>query len=435
LRDIQQETVLKKVLIITPHFPPSNLAAVHRSRLFAQHLPSFGWQPVILTVDEKYYEEKLDHILAKLLPQDLVIEKVKAFPVTKPRMIGDIGIRAFFQLYKRAKKIIKTQEIDFLYLPIPSFYVALLGRWLHKSTGVPYGIDYIDPWVHSTPEGNKFFSRHWFSERIANWLEPIAVRKASVITGVAQGYYEGVIERNPHLKQQAIFGAMPYGGEKADHESVKQMKVNPYLFEPRTDKIQLVYAGAMLPKAYAPLESIFQAMKDCPEQFSNLEIHFIGTGKTANDPNGFNIRPLAEKYDLWQKVVFEYPKRIPYVDVLIHLEAARGVFILGSTEKHYTPSKVYQGILSGKPLIAVLHRESTAVEVIRQSNAGIVMGFDGENELDLIKAKFPALYQQYITFLQSFNRQQVNMDSFNQYSARAVTCKLAELLDEAVSKS
>jgi hypothetical protein len=43
---------MKKILIITPHYPPSNLAAVHRSRLFAQHLPSFGWEPVILTVDE-----------------------------------------------------------------------------------------------------------------------------------------------------------------------------------------------------------------------------------------------------------------------------------------------------------------------------------------------------------------------------------------------
>jgi hypothetical protein len=47
----------KKILIIAPHYPPSNLAAVHRSRLFAQHLPAFGWEPVILTVHEDYYEE------------------------------------------------------------------------------------------------------------------------------------------------------------------------------------------------------------------------------------------------------------------------------------------------------------------------------------------------------------------------------------------
>ncbi len=87
---------MRKILIISPHFPPSNLAAVHRSRLFANHLPNFGWQPIILSVHEKYYEEKPDWNLFKLLPHSLKVQKVKALPLTKPRMIGDIGLRAFF---------------------------------------------------------------------------------------------------------------------------------------------------------------------------------------------------------------------------------------------------------------------------------------------------------------------------------------------------
>ena len=97
---------MKKILILYPHFPPSNLAGVHRPRLFAQHLPAFGWKPIILTVHEKYYEEALDWNLVKLLPRSLRIEKVNAFPLTRPRMVGDIGLRAFFQLYKKAKEII-----------------------------------------------------------------------------------------------------------------------------------------------------------------------------------------------------------------------------------------------------------------------------------------------------------------------------------------
>src|SRR6185295_625240 len=138
----------KKILIISPHFPPSNLAAVHRSRLFAKHLPSFGWEPIILTVHENFYEEELDSNLVKLLPQDLRIEKVSAFKTTKPRLVGDIGLRGFFQLYRKAKELIRNEKIDFLYIPIPSFYVALLGRWLNRTTGIKYGIDYIDPWVN-----------------------------------------------------------------------------------------------------------------------------------------------------------------------------------------------------------------------------------------------------------------------------------------------
>lgn len=421
---------MKRILIITPHFPPSNLAAVHRSRLFAKHLPAFGWEPIILTVDEKYYEETLDYNLSRLLPDGLRIEKVKAFKVTKPRLIGDIGLRGFFQLYRRAKRLIRENKIDFLYIPIPSFYVALLGRWLHASTGIKYGIDYIDPWVHRFPGSDKLFSRHWFSSKLSGLLEPIAIKKASLITGVAEGYYQGVLQRNPNLVTTCVFGAMPYGGEVDDHLKVAELNLQSYLFTRNPQKIQLLYAGAMLPKAYAPLEAIFTAMKRAPEIFRDLEIHFIGTGKTADDPEGYNIRPVAEKYGLWETVIFEYPKRIPYLDVLVHLEGIDGVFILGSTEPHYTPSKVYQGVLSGKPLLAVLHRESTAVEVIRRTGAGIVLSFDGEQGLSVIQDRFTGVFGDFRVFLEKFDKRQVNMQTFDQYSAKNITAKLAELIEE-----
>ena len=176
---------IKKIIIISPHFPPSNLTAVHRARFFAQHLPSFGWEPTIVTVHEDYYEEALDNNLAKLVPNWLRVEKVKGIKVTKPRLIGDIGLRSFLSLYRRAQKIIKEENIDFVYITIPSFYGALWGRWLHESTGVAYGIDYIDPWVHEFPGSNKIFSRHWWATKVSGFLEPIAVKKAALITGFA----------------------------------------------------------------------------------------------------------------------------------------------------------------------------------------------------------------------------------------------------------
>lgn len=421
---------MKRILIISPHFPPSNLAAVHRSRLFAQHLPEFGWQPLVLTVHEDYYEEKLDWNLHKLLPQGLKIEKSKAFKVTKPRLIGDIGLRAFFHLYKNAKEIIKRESIDFLYIPIPSFYVALLGRWLHKTTGVKYGIDYIDPWVHFFPGSEKLFSRHWFSTQIAKFLEPIAVKKASLITGVSEGYYQGVIDRNPYLKQSALFAAMPYGGEYLDHVRLKELQLKPYLFEKKENKIQLVYAGTMLPKAYKPLEQIFKAITQDKSLFNNVEIHFIGTGKLPNDNQSFNIKQLAEQYNLWQEIVFEYPARIPYLDVLIHLDSAAGVFILGSTEPHYTPSKVYQGVLSEKPILAVLHQASSACEIIKNANAGLVLSFNGEDEIEKIGNQFVKVFNDFLLFYKTFNATNVIKTEFEKYSAKEVTRILAEKLDE-----
>ena len=425
---------VKKILIISPHFPPSNLAAVHRSRLFAQHLPAFGWEPIILTVHEKFYEEKPDHNLEKLLPLNLRIEKVTALPLTKPRLIGDIGLRAFFQLYKRAKQLIKKENIDFLYIPIPSFYCALLGRWLNNSTKIKYGIDYIDPWVHYFPGSEKMFSRHWFSTQIARFLEPIAVKKASLITGVAEGYYKPVIERNPHLIKQAVVGAMPYGGEEEDHKAVATLELEPYLFKKKTGKIQMVYAGAMLPKAYAVLEKVFEAIQNNPDEFKNVEFHFIGTGKLPNDAASYNIKPVAEKYHIWQTVVFEYPQRIPYLDVLVHLNNADGIFVFGSTEAHYTPSKIYQGVLSGKAVLAVLHSSSTAVDVLRKSGAGILLDFGGVDELNKIVEYFIKIFKWYLIFLENFIGSNVDVKIFNQYSAKNITEKFTLLLNEVTIK-
>ncbi len=425
---------MKKILILYPHFPPSNLAGVHRPRLFAQHLPEFGWDPVILTVDEKYYEEKPDWNLVRLLPPHLKIETVKAFKNTKPRIIGDVGLRAFFQLYKKAKQLIQKEKFDFLYIPIPSFYCALLGRWLNSSTGIKYGIDYIDPWVHQFPGSNKIFSRHWLSTEMAKFLEPVAIKKASLITGVAEGYYQPVLERNPHLKSQAVIGAMPYGGEEQDHAMVTEMKIEPYLFQLKTGKLQLVYAGAMLPKAYKPLEAIFKSIALNREQFNDVEFHFIGTGSRVNDAKSYNIEGLAVKYGLWESIVYEYPRRIPYLDVLGHLNIANAVFILGSTEPHYTPSKTYQGVLSKKPLMAVLHKESTAVNVIRNSGAGLVLDFDGENGVGSISNNFSNFFECFRQFFSSFQPTKVDQKKFIQYSAKNVTRQLGTLLDAVLKK-
>lgn len=423
---------MKKILIISPHFPPSNLTAVHRARFFANHLPENGWEPVILMVHEKYYEEGPDLNLEKMLPPFLRVEKVSAMKLTKPRLIGDIGLRAFRSMYRRAKQLIKEEQIDFVYITIPSFYGALWGRWLHQSTGIAYGIDYIDPWVHEFPGSNKLFSRHWMATQVAKFLEPIAVKKVSLITGVAASYYEGVLERNPHLVKKAKYVAIPYGSEKTDHEKVRQLNIQPYLFQKKDNKIQLVYAGAMLPKAYTLLEKVFTAIKSNKEIFSNLEIHFIGTGKTPTDPDGYNIREMAIQYGLWEEQVFEYPKRIPYLDVLVHLDAANGVFILGSTEPHYTPSKVYQAVLSEKPVLALLHRQSTGVEVLKQSHAGMVIDFETTEEIESIDKNFPGLYHQYLEFAKTFEPSKIDITAFDKYSAANITYLLAETLNSIV---
>lgn len=426
---------LRRVLIVAPHFPPSNLAAVHRSRLFALHLREFGWEPIIITVHHEHYEEALDWNLAALVPDWVRVERVGALPTRPVRLVGDIGIRGFAPLLRRIVRIARRDSADFLYVTVPSFYGALLGRAAHALCGIPYGIDYIDPWVQPWPEGAGRLSKAWLSQKLARLLEPAAVRHASLVTGVAEGYYRDVLVRHQHLRGRAVTAAMPYGGEASDHEQMRALGLQPTLFQREPGVYRFVYAGAMLPRAYAPLEAIFRAIAADRARFADVRFQFIGTGKSPNDPNGHNVKPLAERYGLWGTIVHEHPARMPYLDVLAHLEAADGVFILGSTEPHYTPSKTYQGVLSGKPIFAVLHQASTACAVLRETGAGQVIAFDGEAGVPRIEATFVEEFERYRAFSAEFDPARVDRDAFEAYSARSVTRMLAGALDEATARA
>ena len=424
---------MKRVLLIAPHFPPSNLASVHRARLFAQHLPAFGWEPVVLAVHHDDYTEELDWNLAALVPDSIRVESVRSsvgpVEVGSRRLVGDVVLRSFRPLLRRAIEIIDAEQIDFVYILIPSFYGALLGRAIHERRGTPYGIDYIDPWVE--PNAYPLGSKMWVTQRLARVLEPVAVRDASLITGVAEGYYEAVLDRNPHLRR-AVTAAMPYGGEEADHWKVQEMGIEPWLFK-RDGRFRLLYAGALLPNAVDPLHRVFRAIAEQPSAFEDVELFFVGTGSSPDDTEGYQVRPVAEEYGLWGTVVQEHPARIPYLSVLAHLEAARGVFILGSTEPHYTPSKVYQGVLSERPVLAVLHQASTACDVIRQTGAGRVLAFDGEQGLDTIQTQFADVFADFRTFANEFQAADVDREAFETFSARNVTRTLADALDRAVT--
>jgi glycosyltransferase involved in cell wall biosynthesis len=425
---------MKKIIIVAPHFPPSNLAAVHRARLFAKYLPEFGWEPIVVTIHHKYYEEKPDWDLFKTLPPDLRVEKVGALPILPFRMIGDIGVRGFFPMLLRILKIIKKEKIDFLYITIPSFYSALLGRLVNLFTGIKYGVDYIDPWVHSFPGSKKKLSRAWLSTLVARILEPIAIKRASLITGVASGYFEGVFARNPCLKNSCLTLAIPYGAEKSDFEVVEKFSIKPYLFKDH-NSVNLVYAGAFLPQSIKPLREIFSAIKSNNKLYSNVRFNLIGTGRNPVKNDDFAIKAIAQEYGLWEKVVFEYPNRMPYLDVLAHLKYADGIFILGSTEPHYSPSKVFQAFLSKKPIFAVLHKKSTAFEMIKNSRAGIVLEFDGEGDIDSIRNRFDYNFSEFIKMMKSFDHSNINQSVLDKYSAHNITQELALTLDKLVKNT
>jgi hypothetical protein len=95
---------------------------------------------------------------------------------------------------------------------------------------------------------------------------------------------------------------MPYGSSENDHEYVRKHPKPAALFTGHAGKFNLVYAGAMLPRAYPVLERLFEGLvllrQRHPGLAAEFHLHFIGTGKSPEDPEGHNIRPSIERYGL-----------------------------------------------------------------------------------------------------------------------------------------
>ena len=137
----------RTVVIVAPHFPPSNLAGVHRARLLCQHLHEFGWRPIVVTTHWRHYEEVLDWDLASLVAPDLEVIQTSAAPTRPIRLIGDIGIRALPWHLAALRRLRQTHRVDFVLITVPSFFSAVLGQMLWRDCPLPFGVDYIDPWV------------------------------------------------------------------------------------------------------------------------------------------------------------------------------------------------------------------------------------------------------------------------------------------------
>ena len=95
---------MRRLLMISPHFPPDSSAATHRVRLLAPHLTHFGWDPVVLTVAPDAYEGRLDPGLAELVPPSIEVVRVAARSahLTRRLGVGDLGLRAYGALRSAA---------------------------------------------------------------------------------------------------------------------------------------------------------------------------------------------------------------------------------------------------------------------------------------------------------------------------------------------
>ena len=214
---------MRRVLMVSPHFPPDSSAASHRVRLLAPHLEDAGWSPTVVTLESSAYEGRLNPGLEALVPPSLRVVRAAAWPAAATRRIGigDLGLRAFTGLRRTCRALLAREQFDALFITVYPVYPALLGAGLKAAYRVPFVLDYQDPWVGAWGQsvgGGPGGSADWksrASRSLGTWLEPKAVNAADALVAVSQGTIDGIVERIP-AAARIPHAVIPLGFEPAD---------------------------------------------------------------------------------------------------------------------------------------------------------------------------------------------------------------------------
>ena len=429
---------MKRVAIVGADFAPSSLPPALRIRFFATHLREFGWEPIVITTDPRHYETALDPEIEALLPEGLRVIRTRAFSRRWARLvgIGDLGLRSLWQHWRVLRDLCRRGEVDLLFLSVPPYASMVLGRLIHDEFGVPYVIDYIDPWATdyywNVPRSQR--PPKWaLAYAMARVLEPFATRHVAHITGVSRGTTDMVRSRYPWLSASDAT-EMPYGGETGDWEYICRHPRHNRIFDPSDRLLHVCSVGAYT-EAMRPVLSAFFAAIRCARTadaavLARLRLHFVGTNYSGGIPCVLAIAKEQGVADLVQ----EHPRRVPYLDALQLLSDAHGLLVIGSMEPHYTASKIFPYILSRKPLLTIFHEDSSVIRILQETGAGKMVTFDTQQSLEK-KIEELAFRVRELVLLPSGYRPDTRWDGFEAYTTRAMTARLAAVFDEVLRRA
>lgn len=354
-----------------------------------EHFGRSDWEVEVLTVRPDRVNQAWDHTLKEFIPHHVLVHEVNAIPFEWTRTVGfgGLGYRARNYLRRRGDELLRKGDFDLVFFSTTEFYVLTLGPYWKRTLGMPYVIDMHDPWVETFYQKNKdkrppgghvkYTAAQWLARR----KEKHVYREAAHVITVSDAYPSLMMDRYPELPS-ARFSVIPFGVSTRDFQFVVEKQIQQTVFDPDDGRQHWVYAGSiansMLDVARAILIGLKDAIRHQPRLEENLRLHFVGTSYSADPAEPGVLRDLIEELEL-SHVVHEYPLRIPYFQVLRCLRDARGIFIIGSTDTRYNPSKLLPYLYLQKPTVAVVGRDSAAHHLIKKTGGCQTLTFEPDD--------------------------------------------------------
>lgn len=402
------DVTLRKLLIVSPRFPPTNAADLHRVRLSLGLYRRFGWQPTVLCIDAATSDCPEDAMLAEALPQDIRVVRVQAWSERRCRQFGfgQLGWRSLLPLYRAGTRLLGQERHDVVFFSSTVFTTFLLGRLWKRRFGCKIVYDFQDPWHSEThfydsdnaPGG---WWKYQVDRRLAQHLEPIALRAADHIISVSQGYASALMRRHRWL-DSAKFTILPFAGSRDDYKFVAKHDIKQTIFEATNGCLHWVSIGRAGPDMNPILDCLFQALAKAKARDADfaakVRLHFIGTNYAPPGRTAKLVEPLALRRGLGD-MIDEYSLRVPYFQAVAATRESDAILLIGSMDRDYTPSKLFNCILAEKPILALLERTSLAARIAATFPNVFLASFDAQ----LLDAEFRSRVDAGIAWLRAPN--------------------------------
>ena len=308
----------KKVLIFTYYWPPAGGVAVQRFLKFSKFLPEFGWEPIIITVNNGSYPYYDESLLKEVSPTIRVYrtktfepfelynllrgKKGKTMPLVT---VGASSNKSFFQklteyiranffvpdarkgwvpyAVKQAEEILKTEKIDAIITTGPPHSAHLIGLQLKQKHGLKWIADLRDPWTGIVY--NEMLPRTKATIRKDLELETSVLKTADCTVVISPGMKEQFEDRAKKI--EVIFN----GYDEANFKAVSEPAAGPgYLAQNFTIR----YIGNLMASQNTP--NLWRAIAEL-RRTSNAKIKLEFTGRVdaeiQNNIEGAGLKDIT----------------------------------------------------------------------------------------------------------------------------------------------
>ncbi len=430
---------MKKVLIVSPHFPPINAPDMQRVRLALPHLRAVGWEPTVLAVAAESIEGGVvEPLLEQTYPADVRVVRVAGVSpkITRRLGVGNLWWRCGRALIAAGERVLREEKFDLVFFSTTQFSAFALGPKWQRKFGVPYVLDYQDPWVsdyyartQTRPPGGAL--RYALSQWSARRAEPPVLRAAAGVIAVSDAYPEMLARNYPWFDARRV-RVLPFGASPHDFEIARAHLPAQPLIDFDDGNFHHVYTGRCGPDMARALSIVFRAFRlfraaDRSGTADKMRFHFIGTGY-APPPLGVDtVMPIARAEGV-ADFVHEHRYRVPYFDALHYLQRAHALVAVGSDDARYAASKIFPFVLAGRPLLLVFHRDSPVLSFAEQVAAGVRFSFATVDDIDGVADQ---IHQRW--FAGEGHRRAGAFDAaaFAPFTAEVLTRQLAAVFDAA----